>query len=134
MIPVLDKKEFYKMLLRDRLPVAKIEFPTGDDVGRVEFINTPIGTLLRIYTMGKKLREIKMYNRTLGDFALQNIFCGQNLIGLDNDLYVTVSNKLQIEDVIGRSFLIKLDNLNIVARAEFLPRCDVDKSVTMVYN
>ena len=72
MIPILDKKEFYKLLLKDRLPVAKIEFPAGESIGRVEFINTPIGTLLRIYTMGKELQEIKMYNRSLGDFALQS--------------------------------------------------------------
>lgn len=136
MIPILDKKEFYKLLLKDRLPVAKIEFPAGESIGRVEFINTPIGTLLRIYTMGKELQEIKMYNRSLGDFALQNVFCGQNLIRFDDGSYITISGKLQIEDVIGRSFLIKLENINIVARAEFVSRrrSDVDKSCVMVYN
>ncbi len=136
MIPILDKKEFYKLLLKDRLPVAKIEFPAGESIERVEFINTPIGTLLRIYTMGKELQEIKMYNRSLGDFALQNVFCGQNLIRFDDGSYITISGKLQIEDVIGRSFLIKLENINIVARAEFVSRrrSDVDKSCVMVYN
>ena len=136
MTPILDKKQFYKMLLKDRFPVAKIEFPTENGNGNIEFINTPLGTLLHIQTKGEKLQEIKMYNRSLGDFALQNIFCGQNLICLDDGSYVSISNKLQIEDVIGRSFLIKLEDMNIIARAEFMSRhrSDIDKMKAMVYN
>ena len=136
MTPILDKKEFYKMLLRDRFPVAKMEFPTERGSGRVEFVHTPLGVLLHIYIGSEKLNEIKMYNRDLGDFALQNIFCGDNLVCIDDGSYVSVSSKLKIEDVIGRSFLIKLEDMNVIARAEFLPRrrSDVDKSQSMVYN
>ncbi len=136
MTPILDKKEFYKMLLRDRFPVAKIEFPTEKGSGRVEFIHTPLGVLLHVFIEDEKLNEIKMYNRNLGDFALRNVFCGENLVCLDDGSYVSVSSKIKIEDVIGRSFLIKLEDMNVIARAEFLPRrrSNVDKSQSMVYN
>ena len=136
MTPILDKKEFYKMLLRDRFPVAKIEFPTESGSGRVEFVHTPLGVLLHIFIEGEKLNEIKMYNRNLGDFALQNVFCGENLVCLDDGSYVSVSSKIKIEDVIGRSFLIKLEDMNVIARAEFVSRraTNIDKSQSMVYN
>ncbi len=136
MMPILDKKEFYKMLLRDRFPVAKIDFPTEKRSGRVEFIHTPLGVLLHIHSGGARVKEIKMYDRNYGNFALQNVFCGENLVCIDDGSYVSVSNKLKIEDVIGRSFLIKLDDITVIARAEFLSRrrSDVDKSATMVYN
>jgi hypothetical protein len=124
------------MLLRDRLPVAKIDFPTEIGNGRVEFINTPLGVLLYINSLGVSVKEIKMYDRNLGNFALQNVLCGENLICLEDGSYACVSSKLQIEDVIGRSFLIKLEDMNVIARAEFMPRrrSNIDKSQTMVYN
>ena len=136
MTPNLDKKEFYRMLLRDRFPVARIEFPTEKGRGLVEFISTPIGVLLHIRVEGAKLNEIKMYDRNYGDFALQNVFCGENLVCIDDGSYVSISSKLKIEDVIGRSFLIKLEDMNVIARAEFVPRrrSNVDKSQSMVYN
>lgn len=136
MTPIIDKKEFYTMLLRDRLPVALIEFPTETGHGSVEFIHTPLGVLLHVRLGGSKLKEIKMYDKNLGDFAFQNIFCGENLINLGDGSYVSISGRLQIEDVIGRSFLIKLEDMNVIARAEFIPkriRC-VDKSPRLVYN
>ena len=136
MTPILDRREFYKMLLRDRFPVAKLEFPTENGRGRVDFIHTPLGVLLRINIEGAKLREIKMYDRNYGEFALQNVFCGENLICVDEGTYVSVTSKIKIEDVIGRSFLIKLEDMNVIARAEFISkrRSDVDKSESMVYN
>lgn len=136
MTPILDKKEFYKLLLRDRLPVAKIEFPTENGTGWVEFIHTPLGVLLHILTNGEILKEIKMYDRNEGEFALQNVFCGENLIQIDGGSYVSISGKLKIEDVIGRSFLIKLNDMNVISRAEFVPRRtrNIDKSESMVYN
>ena len=136
MMPIFDKKEFYEMLLRDRFPVASIDFPTEKGNGRVEFINTPLGALLHIFPNGAVPKEIKMYNRSLGDFALQNVFCGENLVCIDDGSYVSISGKLKIEDVIGRSFLIKLGDMNVIARAEFVSRrrSDVDKSLAMVYN
>ena len=77
-----------------------------------------------------------MYDRYGGSFALQNVFCGENLIQIDDSSYVSISGKLKIEDVIGRSFLIKLEDMNVIARAEFVPRHsrNIDKSESMVYN
>ncbi len=136
MMPILDKKEFYKMLLKDRFPVAKIDFPTEKGNGKVEFINTPLGLLLHIDSCGTRVKEIKMYDRNYGNFALQNVFCGENLVCIDETSYVSITNKLKIEDVIGRSFLIKLEDINVIARAEFITRkhSDVDKSQRLVYN
>ena len=136
MMPLLSRKEFYNMLLKDRFPIARIEFPIEKGRGSVEFINTPLGTVLHAYTQGGTLKEVKMYDRKEGNFVLQNIFCGENLVCLDDGSYVSVSRKLQIEDVIGSSFLIKLENMNVIARAEFVQRrrSDIDKSATMVYN
>ena len=136
MLDILDKKNFYKMLLRDRFPVAKIDFPTENGNGEIEFINTPMGVLLHIHSCGDRIREIKMYDRNCGNFSLQNVFCGDNLVCIDDASYISISGKLKIEDVIGRKFLIKIGDINIIARAEFLPsrRSNVDKSPSMVYN
>ena len=136
MTPILDKKEFYKLLLRDRFPVAKIDFPTENGVGRVEFIHTPLGVLLHVFVDSGILKEIKMYDKNCGAFALQNVFCGENLIQVDDGSYISISGKLKIEDIIGRSFLIKLDDMNVIARAEFMPRRrrNIDKSESVVYN
>lgn len=133
---ILDKKEFYKKLLRDRYPVAKIEFPTEQGVGRVEFFCTPLGILLNIFSGGVRLKEIKIYDRKEGEFAFKNVFCGENLVCIDDGSYISISNKLQIEDVIGRKFLIKLEDINVVARAEFISKHanPVDKTTTLVYN
>ena len=95
MMPLLSRKEFYNMLLKDRFPIARIEFPTEKGKGMVEFINTPLGTVLHVYTLGETLKEVKMYDRKIGSFALQNIFCGENLVCLDDGSYVSVSRKLQ---------------------------------------
>ena len=136
MMTILDKKDFYKMLLRDRFPVARIEFPTENGRGSVEFIPTPLGVLLHVYLQGGKLKEIKMYNRNLGNFALRNVFCPENFTDIGDGSYVSVSSKIKIEDVIGRSFLIKLEDMNVIARAEFVSRraTNIDKSQSMVYN
>ena len=133
---ILDKKEFYKLLLKDRLPVAKLDFPTERGRGYIEFIHTPLGVLLHIQTCGARIVDVKMYDRNYGKFALQNIFCGENLVYIDDDFCISISNKIKIEDVIGRSFLIKLEDMNVIARAEFVlqQRHDVDKKQSMVYN
>lgn len=133
---ILDKKEFYKMLLRDRFPVAKIEFPTENQVGSIEFYPTPLGTLLCIHSGGAKLKEIKMYDRAEGNFALKNAFCGDNLLSIDNFEYISIVNGLQIQDIIGRKFLIKLENITVIARAEFIQKqpSNLDKSAGLVYN
>lgn len=132
----LSKREFYKMLLRDRLPVAKIDFPTEKGNGSACFIHTPLGVMIHVKANDSKLREIKMYDRNRGKFAIQNVFCGENLVCIDDGSYVSISSKLKIEDIVGRSFLIKLDNMNIIARAEFVPRypSNIDKSKSLVYN
>ena len=91
---------------------------------------------MHLFVDGGKIEEIKMYDRNLGNFALRNIFCGENLIPADDGSYISLSGKIKIEDVIGRSFLIKLEDMNVIARAEFVSRrsTNVDKSQSMVYN
>ena len=67
---------------------------------------------------------------------MQNVFCGDNLIEISEGTFVGVSSKLQIEDLIGREFLIKLDDVSIIARAQMLPKreLNVDKFSHLVYN
>lgn len=134
---ILDKKEFYKMILKDRLPVAQISFSGEQTDKEVEFYRTPLGTVLRIKLNGEERpREIKMYDKKRGRFSMQNVFCGDNLIEISKGTFVGVSSKLQIEDLIGREFLIKLDDVSIIARAQMLPKreLNVDKFSHLVYN
>lgn len=134
---ILDKKEFYKMILKDRLPVAQISFSGEQADKEVEFYRTPLGTVLRIKLNGEERpREIKMYDKKRGRFAMQNVFCGDNLIEICKGTFVGVSSKLQIEDLIGREFLVKLDDVSIIARAQMLPKreLNVDKFSHLVYN
>lgn len=133
---IFDKKDLYEMLLRERCPVAKIDFSTKNGIGRVEFINTPLGVLLHIYTQGEEVKCIKMYDRHGGEFELQNLFFGEDLVCVGENSFVCISARVKIEDVIGRSFLIKLGNSNVIAHAEFIIRksSSVDKLKSMVYN
>ncbi len=133
---IFDKKDLYEMLLRERYPVAKIDFPTKSGVGRVEFINTPLGVLLHIHTQGEEVKSIKMYDKNRGEFELQNLFFSEDLVCVGENSFVCISARIKIEDVIGRSFLIKLSNSNVIAHAEFILRKSsaVDKLKSMVYN
>ena len=133
---IFGKKDFYSAMLRGRLPVAEAMFIfNGNRGGRLEFYCTPLGTVLcAVMENGVELREIKMYDRSRGGFAIQNIFCGDNLIKMDDGVFVGVSSRLQIEDVIGRDFLIKSDGLSIVARAKMIEKPKVDKRARLVYN
>lgn len=134
---ILCKRDFYRMMLSDRLPVAQIEFPFEKREGRISFFSTPLGTvLLAELGKGTVLREVKLYDRKRGNFVCPNAFCGDELIELECGSFVSVSSRLQIEDIIGREFLIKADDLNVVARAEMLPKRTrkVDKIARLVYN
>ena len=134
---VTNKIEFLKTVLKDRFAVASVEFPLREGGGRIEFFTSPLGILLlTCMEESVRLREIKMYNRNGSDFALQNVFCGENLISMGDGKYVSVSARLQIEDVIGRDFLIKTDEKSIIARAQMLPRHQrcLDKKAELVYN
>ena len=133
---IFGKKDFYSAMLRGRLPVAEAMFIfNGNRGGRLEFYCTPLGTVLRaVMENGLELREIKMYDKSRGGFAIQNVFCGDNLIKMDDGVFVGVSSRLQIEDVIGRDFLIKSDGLSIVARAKMIEKPKVDKRARLVYN
>ena len=133
-----SKREFLSLMLRDRLPVAVLNFVIDKRRhGKIDFFCTPLGTALRI-SVGEKenLREIKMYDRSGGNFELQNVFCGDNLTKVDSGTYIGVSGKLQIEDVINRDFLIKTENKIIIARAKMIPSSHrvVDKNSRLVYN
>ena len=137
MTHILDKKEFYKLMLRDRLPLAKIDFSVGDETGVIEFFRTPLGTAARVNLEGDStIKEVKMYDKNRGKFTIQNIFCGDNLIEISKGVFVGVSTKLCIEEIVGREFLIKLENMTIITRAEstLIPRRNVDKIPSLVYN
>ena len=137
MTHILDKKEFYKLMLRDRLPLAKIDFSVGDETGVIEFFRTPLGTAARVNLEGDStIKEVKMYDKNRGKFTIQNIFCGDNLIEISKGVFVGVSTKLHIEDAIERDFFIKLDDMTIITRAEstlILGR-NIDKTPSLVYN
>ena len=137
MIEIVNKKNFYSMLLKDRFTLAKIDFPTECGNGRVNFYRTPLGTAVRVNLEGDdKMLELKMYDKNRSGFVIQNVFCGENLIEISNGVFVGVSSKLHIEDAIGREFLIKLNNMSIIARAEttLILRRNVDKIPNLVYN
>ena len=134
---ILNKKEFYKMVLRDRYPASALAYSCGKNSnGNVEFFCTPLGTLVRADVGDGILREIKMYDRSGGNFEIQNVFCGDNLTEIEKGIFVGVSAKLQIEDTVGRSFLIKTDSITVIAKAEMLPKklSTVDKLPHLVYN
>ena len=136
MIDILSKKDFYRMMLRDRYAIAKMDFPVRLGEGKIEFFSTPLGTVLRAKLEGGSvLKEIKLYDKGRGRFIYRNAFCGDEIIEIGEGVFVSVSGKLQIEDVVGREFLLKIDDMNIVARAEMMPRRSlVDKSARLVYN
>ena len=133
---IFSKKDFYSAMLRGRMPIAEAIFIfNGNRGGRLEFYCTPLGTVLcATVENDSNLKEIKMYDRHSGTFAIQNVFCGDNLIKIDQGVFVGVSSRLQIEDVIGRDFLIKTDGLSIVARAKMIEKPKVDKHARLVYN
>ena len=136
MINILDKKDFYRVMLKERLPVAEAIFVFGqDEGGKLEFFHTPLGTAMRVHINNNIcLREVKMYDRSRGKFALQNVFCGDNLVKTGEGEFVGVSSKLQIEDVVGSDFLIKCDLVSIVVKAQMIAKPKVDKLPRLVYN
>ena len=133
---IFDKKDFYRAILRGRLPVAEAVFVFGKgEGGRLEFFCTPLGTVLCAKVGSESaLREIKMYDKSRGSFAMQNVFCGDNLVKICDGVFVAVSSRLQIEDVVGRDFLIKCEGNSIITRAQIIAKPKVDKSARLVYN
>ena len=133
---IIDKSDFYRAMIRGRLPVAEANFIMGKNVGgRLEFFSTPLGTVLCVRVESDiVLREVKMYDKSRGGFAIQNVFCGDNLLKIGEGDFVGVSNRLQIEDVIGRDFLIKTEGVSIIARAQMIEKTKVDKRARLVYN
>ena len=134
---IFDKKDFYNLMLRERLPIARASFAIERRRGVVDLFSTPLGVVLRADVgVGIALKEIKIYDRKRGDFFIQNVFCGENLIKLDEGVFVGVSSRVQIEDVIDREILIKVEGAGIVARVEMMPKREreVDKFAHLVYN
>ena len=135
MVSILDKKDFYKMMIRDRLPLATADFYTEGGGGKLDFFSTPLGTAICATVDGDKApSEIKMYDRSGGRFELQNVFCGENLIRIEDGAYVGVSGKLQMGDVVDRKFLIKIGDLSIITRAKMILKPNIDKRTKAVYN
>ena len=56
--------------------------------------------------------------------------------GIEKDVFISITSKLQIEDVIGREFLIRIGENTIISRARLLPKRNhtVDKAKCLVYN
>ena len=132
---IFDRNDFYRAMLRGRLPIAEAEFIFGKNLkGILEFFCTPLGTAIRVCVDLGSLREVKMYDRNGGAFELQNVFCGENLIQINDGEFVGVSSRIQIEDVIGRNFLIKTENETIITRAKMIAKPKVDKCARLVYN
>jgi len=135
---IFSKKDFLSLMMRDRLPVARLELVLGkSEGGWVEFYSSPLGTVL-LAKLGENstLRAIKLYDRVRGRFVSKNVFCGDGITDMGDGTYICISCALQIEDVIGREFLIKTNDDSIVARAELLPRPQrrLDKLSQLVYN
>ena len=133
---IFDRKDFYRAMLRGRMPIAEANFIFGNNKGgSLKFYYTPLGTVL-CARVGNDicLKEVKMYDKNRGEFVIQNVFCGDNLISVDEGVYMGVSSKIQIEDVIGSDFLIKYDGVSIVARAHLIEKPKVDKCARLVYN
>lgn len=134
---ILCKKEFYKMMLRDRLPVAEIEFPIDKEEGRIEFFTCPMGLIvLASIGKGRELDGIKLYSEQKSRFLKLNLFCGDNYVCLEDGVFVCVLSGKQIADIIGREFLISIGAQTIIARAQMIPKRSraVDKSARLVYN
>lgn len=138
MINIIDKKEFFKKMLKDRSPIVGASFCLGGGrSGELRFYSTPLGAVLLLNTNCKAvLNEIKMYDKSGGNFEIQNVFCGENLIKTGEGTYIGVSSKLQIEDVVDRSFLIKTEDEGIIVRARMIPKRErnIDKESILVYN
>ena len=133
----ISKKEFYRMMLRDRLPVAEIRFPIDKEDGRIEFFTCPMGLIvLASIGKGRELGGIKLYSEQKSRFLKLNLFCGDNFVCLEGGVFVCVLSSLQIADIIGREFLISIGTQTIIARAQMIPKRlrVVDKSSRLVYN
>ena len=133
---IFSKKDFLRLMMRDRLPVARLDFGV-DGLGWIDFYSSPLGTVLFAHLGGgEKLRAIKLYDRGRGRFVSKSIFCGDGITDMGDETYICIASSLQIEDVIGRDFLVKIGQDSIVCRAHLLPkpqRC-LDKSSQLVYN
>lgn len=134
---ILCKKEFYKMMLRDRLPVAEIRFPVGKEDGSIEFFTSPMGLIvLACVGEGGELTALKLYSEQKNCFLKLNLFCGDNFVCLEDGVFVCVLSGKQISDIIGKEFLITLGSQTVVARARMIPKGSktVEKRARLVYN
>ena len=137
MMHIIDKKEFFKMMLRDRLPLAKMDFSTKNGWGRIEFFWTPLGVAVRANVGCETgLCEIKMYDKNRSSVAIQNLWFGDNFIKISEGVFVGVSTKLSIDEVLDRSFLIRMDDLVVTASPQTVlnRRTHIDKIAGLVYN
>ncbi len=135
MTHISDRKIFYTLVLKDRYPIATINFPHNALPCNIDFYSTPLGLIVKVQLdHNSKIREIKLYDRKRGNFEKQKIFICEDLVKLDDGSLATITHKMQIEDVIGRDFLIKIDDSNIIARAQMIFKPNVDKRAKVVYN
>ena len=134
---IIDKKEFFKMMLRDRLPLAKMDFSMKNGWGRIEFFWTPLGVAVRANVGCETgVCEIKMYDKNCGSIALQSLFLGDNFIKISDGVFVGVSSKLSIDEALGRNFLIRMDDMLVTASPQTVLKHQsrIDKIAGLVYN
>lgn len=117
---VLSKKDFYGLIIRDRLPVASIPLTTsvGTLMGELEVYYSPLGILLRASIAGAgRIEQIKIFDKRRGRFIRKGFFCGDNAVELDDGTLVSISGEMSIEDIIGREFMISIGDDRIISRA-----------------
>lgn len=114
----LTKREFYAMLIRDRLPVASIALPTTE----LELYPSPLGIIVKARAEGDaELGQIKIFDKRRGRFVGTGLFCGDNTVRICEGVLVSTLGELSVEDVIGREFMISVGADMVISRAERIP-------------
>ena len=135
MINISDRKNFYTLALKDRLPISSIKFPLDTTACRIDFYFTPIGLIFKAW-LGRNstIKEFKLYDKKRAGFEKHKKLLCDELVRLDDGSLATITHKLQIEDTIGRDFLIKIDNNTVIAKAQMIFKPNIDKCAKVVYN
>lgn len=135
MTNISDRKIFYTSVLKDRFPIATITFPLESTPCNINFYSTPLGIILKArLEKNSKISAIKLYDKKRANFEKQRLFISDDLVELDDGSLAAITQRLKIEDIIGRDFLIKIDDSSIVARAQMIFKPHVDKRAKLVYN
>ena len=135
MTNVSDRKIFYTLVLKDRLPISSIRFPLDSGACRIDFYSTPIGLIFKAW-LGENytIKDFKLYDKKRAGFERHKKLLCDELVRLDDGSLASITHKLQIEDTIGRDFLIRIDNNTVIAKAQMIFKPNIDKCAKVVYN